>query len=224
MVDAQDLPAVGLKAFAHVFSEGQRGGAVERDLVVVVEPHQLAQPEMASQRGRFVGDALHHVAVAHQGIGKVVYDGVAGFVVASGGKALGHGHADRIAGALTERAGGGFHAWGEKGFRVAGRARAPLAEGLDVIQRQVVPGQVKKRVEQHGPVTSREHEPVAVRPLGVARIVHEVLLPEHIGHRRGAHRQAWVAGVGLLHGIDGEDANRIDGEVAELVHAPSVGC
>src|SRR5208283_5058750 len=75
---------------------------------------------MTCQRSRLVGDSFHQVAVAHQGVGKVIDDGVAGLVVASGGKTLGHGHADRVAGTLTERAGGGFHARDEKGFRVPG--------------------------------------------------------------------------------------------------------
>ncbi len=224
VVNPQDLPAVGFEALAHVLGKGQRGRAVERDPVVVVEPNQLAQPKMTSQRGRFVGDALHHVAVAHQGVAEVIDDGVVRFVVASRQKTLGHGHADRVAGALTERAGGGFHPWGEKRFRVAGRARAPLAEGLDVIQGQIVPGQVEERVEQHGTVASGKHEAVAIRPLGVARIVREVLLPKYVGHGRGTHGQARVARVGFLYGIDGKDADGIDGEVAELVHAPSVGC
>ncbi len=219
MFDAQDLPTIRFEALAHVFGERQRGGAVERHLVVVVEPDQLAQSEMARERSRFVGDAFHHVAVAHQGVGRVIDDGVAGLVVATSEKAFGHGHADCVAGALPERAGGGLHARGEKRFRVAGRARAPLAEGLDVIQGQVVPGQVKQRIEQHGSVPSREHEAVAIRPLGVARIVLEVPLPQHIGHGRSPHGQARVARIGLLHGIDRKDANGIDGEVAELVHA-----
>ena len=107
---------------------------------------------------------------------------------------------------------------------MAGGARAQLAEGLDVIQRQVVPGQMEERVEQHGSVAGGKHEAVAVRPLGVARIVPQMLLPKHIGHGRGPHGQARVARVGLLHGIDRKDTNGIDGEIAELVHVSGLGC
>jgi len=41
VVNPQDLPAVGFEALAHVLGKGQRGRAVERDPVVVVEPTSL---------------------------------------------------------------------------------------------------------------------------------------------------------------------------------------
>ncbi len=49
MFDAQDLPTIRFEALAHVFGERQRGGAVERHLVVVVEPDQLAQAQVPCQ-------------------------------------------------------------------------------------------------------------------------------------------------------------------------------
>src|SRR5271163_538926 len=39
----------------------------DRDAVAVIEPAEIAEHEMPCQRGRFAGDALHHVAVtAHR--------------------------------------------------------------------------------------------------------------------------------------------------------------
>jgi hypothetical protein len=171
LIDLLHVPAIGFEALAHVLGEGERGGAVEGDTVVVVEPHQLAQAEVAGQRSGLVGDALHQVAVADQGVGHVVHDLVAWLVVAAGQEALGDGHAHGVAGALPKRAGGGLDARRAEGLGMAGGARAPLAEGLELVERQVVAVEVQHRVEQHRAVTGREHETVAVGPLGVLRIV-----------------------------------------------------
>ena len=58
------VPAVGLQARGVVLAvEGDRRAAVDRDVVVVVADDQLAQREVARDRGRFLADALHQVAV-----------------------------------------------------------------------------------------------------------------------------------------------------------------
>ncbi len=61
-------------------------------------------------------------------------------------------------------------------------------------------------------MSRREDKAVAVEPFRVLRVVLEELLPEHVGHWRGTHRQPGVAGIGGLDGVDGERANRVDGE------------
>jgi hypothetical protein len=159
---------------------------------------------VAGQRGGLVGDAFHHVAVAEQGVGHVVDDGVAGLVVAAGQEAFGHGHADGIGRALPERARGGFDARRAERLGVARGARAPLPEGLELVEGQVVAREVQHRIEQHGAVSGGQHEAVAIRPLRVLGVVAQVLLPQHVGHGRRAHGQAGVAGVGLLNGVDGK--------------------
>ena len=85
-----------------------------------------------------------------------------------GEAALGHGHADGVGDALAERAGGGLDAGGVAELGVTRRAAAPLAERLQVVQRQVVAGEVEHRVEQHARVAGGEDEAVAVRPRGSA--------------------------------------------------------
>ena len=138
------VPAVGLVAQGHVFGEGHRGGTIERDLVVVVQVGELAQLEVAGERGRLVRDPLHHVAVGHQRVGVVVDDGVAGAVVAVSEEPLRDGHADRVGGPLAERAGCRLDPRGHEVLGVAGRARAKLAEGLQVVEAEVVAGQVQE--------------------------------------------------------------------------------
>ena len=73
----------------------------------------------------------------------------------------------RVAEALAERAGRRLDARRVEVLRVARRVRAELAELLDLVEAEVVAGEVQARVEQHRGVAGREHEAVAVRPLRV---------------------------------------------------------
>ena len=88
---------------------------------------------------------------------------------------------------------------------------------LDVVQRQVVAGQVQQAVEQHRAVPGREHEAVAIGPVGIARVVLEEARPQHVGHRRGAERHAGMAAVGLLHHVHRQEADGVDALLVEFV-------
>ena len=96
-----------------------------------------------------------------------------------------------------------------------GRARAPLAELLEIVEGEVVPGQVQERVQEHARVAGGEHEPVAIGPVGLAGCVLEEPGPDDVGHRRRAHRGARVAGVGLLDAVDRQGANGVDRQLIE---------
>ena len=52
-----------------------------------------------------------------------------------------------------------------------------LAEVLEVVDRQVVAGQVQQGVDQHRAVAVGQHEAVAVGPFGVGWVVLEVMVP-----------------------------------------------
>ena len=115
-----------------------------------------------------------------------------------------------------ERAGGGLDAG-----RVA-RARDARAcvlphwrNGREVVERQVVAGQVQQRVEQHAAVARGEHEAVAVGPGRVGGVEAQVPREEDVRHRRRAHRHAGMTGLGLLHGVDGEEADGVDAALLE---------
>src|ERR1700740_2600216 len=61
---ALHVPAVGGEALDVALAvERQRGGAVDRNAVVVVADDQLAEAEVARDRRGLLADALHHVAV-----------------------------------------------------------------------------------------------------------------------------------------------------------------
>ena len=51
VAEFDDVPAVGPEAGGHVVVGGQVGRAVDRDLVVVEDADQVAEPEMAGEIG-----------------------------------------------------------------------------------------------------------------------------------------------------------------------------
>ena len=75
VVDRQRVPAVGREAGLDVLGrEGEVGGPVDRDPVVVVEVDEPPQAEVPGQRGGLGADALHQVAVGAEREDVVVAD------------------------------------------------------------------------------------------------------------------------------------------------------
>jgi len=132
--DPEHPPAVGLEASGHIFAEGERGVAVDGDVVVVVEDGELAQPEMAGEGSRLAGDALHEISVAGEHPGPVVYDRVAGPVEVLGEEPLGDRHSNRVGESLSQRTGGGLDPRRVTPLGMSRRAGAPLAKVFDLVE------------------------------------------------------------------------------------------
>src|SRR5215475_5326863 len=79
--------------------------------------------------------------------------------------------------------------------------------------------EMERRPEQHGGMAVRKHEAIAIGPDRVPRIKFEHTIPYRIDKRRERHWRSGVSGVGLLHGIDGERANRVDAQLIEFCGA-----
>ncbi len=122
---------------------------------------------------------------------------------------LGERHADGVREALAERPGGRLDAEVPIDLRVPGGVRAELPEVLQVVDAERVTGQVQQRIEQHRAVAVRQHEAVAVGPVGMARVVLEVVAPEHLRDVGHAHRHARVPGIGLLDRIHAQRTDRV---------------
>ena len=206
------MPAVGLVALADVLGEGERRVALDRDVVVVVEDDQAAEAEVAGQRARLGGDPLLEVAVGDDHVGEVA-DHL--LVEAGGEHALAERHADRGRDALSERPGGGLDPRRVAVLGVAGGRRAELAEVLEVVERDPVPGQVQDRVQEHRRVAGRQHEAVARGPVRVLRRMAHHARVEQVGHGRQRHRRARVARVGLLDRVHRERADGVDAQLVE---------
>ncbi len=198
-VDLDGVPARGLEAGGLVVGDRQGRRPVDRDAIVVEEDDELAEAQMACERDRFLADAFHEAAVASDHVGVVVDD-----VVAEPGieQALRQRHADRGGDALAERAGGRLDAGGVAELGMAGGLGAELAEALEVADLDAgIAGEVKQRIEQHRSVPGREHEAVAVGPLGIGGVEAERLAEQDGGDIGHAHRHSRVAGLGSLHGV-----------------------
>jgi hypothetical protein len=123
----------------------------------------------------------------------------------------GHRHADGVAEALAERAGGGLNAGRQPVLGVAGGDRAPGAERLQVVEADAVAGQVQLDVLRQRRVAAGQHEPVPAGPLRVGGVVPEHPLVEQVGGGGEGHRGPRVPVPDLLHRVHREDAHQVDG-------------
>src|SRR5262249_35699174 len=113
IADAGDVPAVADEAGGDVVGESQCRVPFDGDVVVVVDPAEVGELQVAGQRGSLGRDALHHAAVATQRV-YVEVDQIfePGPVEVGGLPATGDGHADAVGQPLAKRAGSGFDAAG----------------------------------------------------------------------------------------------------------------
>ncbi len=214
----EHMPAHGLEPKPHILGKADVGASLDGDLVVVVNADQLSQPQVAGQRGRFIRDTFHEIAVAAHDIGVMIHDFLSHPVESGGQVAFGHGHAHGGGKPLSQRAGGGFHAGGDAVFGVARGFAVQLTKLLNILGAQVVTGQGQQAVEQHRGVSPGEDEPVPVGPLGIFGVVFHHLGPQHIGGRGQPQRGAGVAGFGLLNGVHGQGADNVD--TGGVFHCP----
>src|SRR5688572_12374225 len=98
---------------------------------------------MPGQRGRLRGNAFHEVAVADDCVRGVVDDFEAGAVIARGELRFGDRHAHSIGEALPQRTGRDLNARSMTALRMSRCPAPPLPELLDVVEREVVTGQVQ---------------------------------------------------------------------------------
>ncbi len=209
-VDITDhLPAVSLEAARGVVGEPAVDFAIDGNAVVIVEGGELVQPQGAGQRADLVGYAFHQAAIAEEHIGVVVDDLMTRLIELRRHDFLRQGEAHGVGQALTQRTGGGLDAGGVAELRMARGLAVQLAEVLQVVDGQVVAGQVQQRVDQHRAVAVGQHEAVAIGPQRVGRAVFQMVAPEHFGDVRHAHGGTGMAAVGFLHGIHAEGADGI---------------
>ena len=75
---------------------------------------------------------------------------------------------------------------------------------FDVVELEAVAAEVQHRVLQDRGVAVRQHEPVAVGPVRVGRVVTHHPAEQHVGERRQRHRRALVPALGLQRRVHGE--------------------
>src|SRR5471030_1836679 len=209
-VDVADhLPVVGFETFRRVIGEPAFDFAVDGDAVVIVESNQFTQAQRTGQGTDFVGNTFHHAAITQEHVGVVINDVVARTVELRRHDFFCQGKTYAVGQALAQWTGGGFNARGVAEFRVARGTAVQLAEVFQVIDRQVVAGQVQQRVNQHRTMTVGHHEAVTVSERWIARVVLQVVTPKYFGDIRHTHRGTGMAAVGFLHGIHAEGTNGV---------------
>ena len=72
VADVCDVPAVAHEARCHVFAEREAGVAFDGDVIVVVDPAEIGELEVAGERSGFAGNSFHHVAIAADGVDVVI--------------------------------------------------------------------------------------------------------------------------------------------------------
>src|SRR5208283_2848903 len=135
VADAQHIPPIAEKPGGDVLGEGDARIAFDRDVVVVIEPAEIIEAEVASQRRCLRGHPLHHASVAADGVDAVVEDRRARPVVAAGQPLLSDGHANARRHSLPQRPGRGLHARSPMIFGMSWRLAVELTEALDVLER-----------------------------------------------------------------------------------------
>src|ERR1700746_2279072 len=208
ITDPGDIPSVAHESGHDVFAERPGGGAIERYLIVVVHPAEIAELEMPGKGGGFGGNALHQISIAAHGIDIEIENLKAGTIIGGSQPAARDGDAYTVSTTLTQRSGGGFYSGGQMGLGVPGSAAAELSKALDLVERdgQFVGDlgiafhppyacEIKKRIAEHVCVAVGEHEAIAVRPYGILGIVTQELLPKRVRNRRESHGCARVAGI-----------------------------
>ena len=160
IVDVANSPPVGAKASRNVLREGECGITLDGDVIVVIDPTQIREPQVASKRGRFAGHPFHNVTIAAKDVDVVIEQRFTWLIELGRKPAPGDGHAHAGATPLTQRAGGHLDARCVVVFRMPGAAAAELAELLDVIEgdrrrpaRSIMNlREMQQRIEQHGGV------------------------------------------------------------------------
>ncbi len=214
LTELHDMPAVRFEPLRDVVGVRELGRAVDRDVVVVVDEDHAPEAQVPGERRGFVADAFHQVAVAADPEDAVVAE--------IGAEALAQvllvdRESDRVREALAEGAGRDLDTLGVAVLRVTGSARGPLAELADVVELEAVPGEVEHRVEEHRRVAGGEHEPVAVRPVGLGGVVLHDARPQHVREGGERHRRSGMPRVRLLHRVHRQTADHVDSALFQLV-------
>ena len=206
---ANNVPAVSFETHCGVVGEPAFNVTINRDTVVIVERNQFTQLQRTRQRANFVGDAFHHAAVAHEGVGVVIDNVVARTVKLRRQRFFCNRHTYCVGNTLPQRTGGGFHTSGVTHFRVARSFRVQLTEVFQFFHRQIVTGEVQQAVDQHGAVAVGQHEAVTVSPGRILRVVFQEITPQDFGNVSHTHRGTRVTGFGFLYCVHAQRTNSI---------------
>ena len=164
---------------------------------------------MTGERARFGRDAFLQVAVTAQTDHVLIENSVLIGVETRRGHLRCHGHANRVADALTERTGGAFHAGCLDKFGMSRRFGMQLPETFDFRHRQIVAAHVQPGVKEHAAVPSGENEDIAIDPARLIRVISQRMTKKHRADFRAAERKPEMPGLRGLHSVHAQTARLI---------------
>ena len=99
---------------------------------------------------------------------------------------------------------------------MTGRQAIPLAELLELFQRQIVAGQMEQAVEQHRTMTGGQYKTIPVGPIRILGVMSQELGPKHVSSIGHAHGHTGMAGIGLLHSINRQGPYSINTKLVKV--------
>jgi hypothetical protein len=215
VADAQHIPSVAHEPRGDILGERELRAALDRDVVVVVDPAEVVETEMPRERRCLGAHAFHQAAVTADRVNVEIHDVEAGTVVTRGKPALGNRHADAHRDALPERPRGRLDTRDQVVFGMPRRLAAQLPKPANIVERDrgladgfvfgihgLRASEKEHRPQQHRRVTVGQYEAVAIGPDRILRIEPHHAIPQRVHERGQRHRRAGMAGVGGLHRID----------------------
>ncbi len=161
--------------------------AIDLDVVAIDDAHEVVQPLLAAQHARLPCRTRFLFSVRHETVDPA-------FAILAI-DTVGDRHPDRLRQSRTQWSRARFQSRQPFAMRMALQPRAELAQRLQFRDREI--SRIRHRgVEHRTDVTIGQHQPVAIRPGGVLRIVLEAMqvqIGEDVGH---AERAGGVAAAG----------------------------
>lgn len=96
------MPAISLETLYGIIGKPALDMTIDRDTIIIIERHQLAQLQRTRQRTGFMGDPFHHATIPHKGIGIMINDLMTGTVKLGGEGFFSDRHPHGICNALPQ--------------------------------------------------------------------------------------------------------------------------
>ena len=167
--------SVGIVTLDDILTLGVFGHLVKRHLIGIIKDDQVVKLLVSGEGGRLRRHTLLEASISGKSKDVVIEDLVLISVVTSSGHLFGNSETNGVRDSGSERTSGtlnsGCVVLGVGEFGVTRGHGVVLAESLNLIHGEVESGEVEPRVKEHGSVTSRKDETIAVDPLGILGVV-----------------------------------------------------
>src|SRR5215831_13290005 len=133
VTDTQDIPAVSQKSSFDILGESDARLTFDRNVIVVIDPAEVIETQVAGERRRFRRNSFHQAAIAAHGVNVVIKDIKARSVVTMGEPLVGNRHSYARGNALSEGTGCRLHPRNPMVLWVPRRFAVELAKATDIV-------------------------------------------------------------------------------------------